>query len=86
MKELGYDATFYIWSGVFAPARTPKPVIEKLRATLRQTVNDPEFKEAMTKVETPISYLDAPEFQQFVERDAKRLAGAVERIGKVAEK
>src|SRR5882762_7678006 len=23
MKELGYDATFYIWSGLFAPAATP---------------------------------------------------------------
>ena len=26
MKELGYDATFYIWSGLFAPAATPQPV------------------------------------------------------------
>ncbi len=86
MKELGYDATFYIWSGVFAPARTPKPIMDKLRAAARQTVNDPEFKDAMAKVETPIAYLDAPEFQAFVEHDAKRLAAAVQRIGKVAEK
>ena len=27
MKELGYDATFYIWSGLFAPAATPQPVM-----------------------------------------------------------
>ncbi len=86
MKELGYDATFYIWSGVFVPARTPKPIIDKLRAAAKQTVNDPEFRESMVKVETLIAYLDAPEFQQFVERDAKRLAIAVERIGKVEEK
>src|SRR5207253_1966544 len=26
-KELGYDAEFYIWSGVFAPAATPSSVL-----------------------------------------------------------
>ena len=31
MKELGYDATFYIWSGLFAPAATPQPVMTVLR-------------------------------------------------------
>lgn len=86
MKELGHDATFYIRSGVFAPARAPKPIIEKLRAAARQAVNDPQFKNTMAKVGTPIAYFDAPEFQQLVERDAKRLATAVQRIGKVAEK
>ena len=85
MKELGYDATFFIWSGLFAPAATPAPIVDKLRQTARQTVDDPEFKEAMIKIETPIAYLDAPEFKTFLERDAKRLAAAVERIGKVPE-
>jgi tripartite-type tricarboxylate transporter receptor subunit TctC len=85
MKELGYDATFYIWSGLFAPAATPAPILEALRASVKKMVEDPEFKEAMAKVETPIAYLDAPEFKTFVDRDAARLATAVERIGKVKE-
>ena len=33
MKELGYDATFYIWSGLFAPAATPQPILSVLRDT-----------------------------------------------------
>ena len=86
MKELGYNAEFYIWSGLFAPVGVPAPVMQKLRDTVRQTVNDPEFKDAMAKIDTPIAYLDAPEFQKFVERDAKRLESAVIRIGKVEEK
>ncbi|MGZ5153066.1 MAG: tripartite tricarboxylate transporter substrate binding protein, partial [Burkholderiales bacterium] len=72
MKELGYDATFYIWSGLFAPSGTPAPIMQKLRSTVRSTVNDPEFKDAMSKIDTPIAYLDAPEFQPFLARDAKR--------------
>ncbi|MGQ0509648.1 MAG: tripartite tricarboxylate transporter substrate binding protein [Betaproteobacteria bacterium] len=86
-KELGYkDVEFYIWSGVFAPAATPAPVIARLRAAVRAAVNDPQFRGAMEKVSTPISYLDAPEFAQFLARDAARLKVAVEKIGKVGTK
>jgi tripartite-type tricarboxylate transporter receptor subunit TctC len=84
-KELGYDAEFYIWSGVFAPAATPAPVLAKLRAAVREAANAAEFKAAMDKVSTPISYLDAPEFQKYWDRDAARLKTAVERIGRVEE-
>jgi len=82
-KELGYDAEFYIWSGVFAPAGTPAPVLGRLREAVRTAANSAEFRNAMQKVSTPVSYLDAPEFQKYWERDAKRLAAAVEKIGKV---
>jgi len=85
-KELGYDAEFYIWAGVFAPAATPQPILTRLREAVRAAVNDPDFKAAMDKVATPISYLDAPEFQRFWDNDAKRLAVALEKIGKVEEK
>lgn len=86
-KELGYgDVEFYIWSGVFAPAATPAPVIAKLRTAVRAAVNDPQFRGAMEKVSTPISYLDAPEFAQFLAKDAARLKVAVEKIGKVGAK
>ena len=86
MKELGYDATFYIWSGLFAPAATPSPILMTLRDAVRRTAEDPEFKEAMAKVATPIAYLDAPAFKTFLDKDAARLKVAVQRIGKVPEK
>lgn len=86
LKELGYDAEFYIWSGVFAPAGTPAPVVATLRNAVRQAVEDPEFKAIMAKIETPIYYLDAPEFQRFWDKDAAMLAAAVKRVGKVESK
>jgi tripartite-type tricarboxylate transporter receptor subunit TctC len=86
-KELGYaDVEFYIWSGVFAPAATPAPVLAKLREAVRAAVEDPQFKGAMEKVATPISYLDAPQFSGFLAKDAARLRTAVEKIGRVDEK
>ncbi|HWA37135.1 MAG TPA: tripartite tricarboxylate transporter substrate binding protein, partial [Burkholderiales bacterium] len=85
-KEKGYDAEFYIWSGVFVPASTPAPIVTRLRAAVRDAANSPEFKGAMEKVSTPVNYLDAPEFQKYWERDAKRLEVALQKIGKVDEK
>ncbi len=84
-KELGYDAEFYIWSGVFVPAATPAPVQQRLRQAVREAASSPEFRGAMDKVATPVSYLDAPEFRKYWERDARRLAAALEKIGKVEE-
>lgn len=84
LMELGYkDVEFYIWSGLFAPAATPPGVIKILREAVREAVKSPEFKSAMEKMDTPISYLDADEFKVFWEKDAQRLARAVRNIGKV---
>jgi tripartite-type tricarboxylate transporter receptor subunit TctC len=84
-KELGYDVEFYIWSGVFAPAATPGPVVTRLREAVKTAATSHDFTNAMEKVSTPVSYLDAPEFAKYWERDARRLAVAVEKIGKVEE-
>ena len=86
-KELGYqDVEFYIWSAVVAPAAIPANVQHRLRAAVRAAVADPLFSGAMAKVQTPISYLDAPEFKDFWVADAARLRAAVQKIGKAAAK
>jgi tripartite-type tricarboxylate transporter receptor subunit TctC len=86
LKELGYDVEFYVWSGVFAPKGVPEPTVAILRDAVRKAVSIPEFKTAMAKVQTPIAYLDAPEFQQFLDKDTRMLSTAVKRIGRVEEK
>jgi tripartite-type tricarboxylate transporter receptor subunit TctC len=83
LTESGYDAVFFQWAALFAPAGTPAPVIARLRDAARAAAADPRFVAAMATVETPIQYLDAPEFQRFWEADAKQLAEAVRRVGKV---
>ena len=40
---------FETWFMVFAPARTPQPVIDKLNASLRQALSTPAIKERMTR-------------------------------------
>jgi tripartite-type tricarboxylate transporter receptor subunit TctC len=83
LKELGYDAQFSQWTGLFVPAGTPPEVIAKLREAAKAAIDDATFKGALAKVETPIQYLDAPQFQQFWDTDSRKLAEVVKRIGKV---
>jgi tripartite-type tricarboxylate transporter receptor subunit TctC len=86
LKELGYDLEYYAWAGLFAPRAVPGPVVKALREATRQAVQDPEFRSAMEKVQTPIAYQDADEFKAFWDRDAARLAEVVKKIGRVEDK
>jgi tripartite-type tricarboxylate transporter receptor subunit TctC len=86
-KELGYPgAEFYIWAGLFAPRGIPEPVLARLREAMRAVVGDPDFKAAMEKLETPVTFKQGAEFRQFFEADARRLADGVRRVGKVEAK
>ena len=84
--EMGYNIEYYVWVGLFAPTGTPEPAMKVLRSAARKAVDDADFKAVMAKLNTPINYLDAPEFQQFWDRDAKQLAGVVKGIGRVEAK
>jgi tripartite-type tricarboxylate transporter receptor subunit TctC len=83
LVESGYDAVFYQWTALFAPVGTPEPVLARLREAARVAAADPKFVAAMATVETPVQYLDAPEFQRFWDTDAKKLAAAVQHVGKL---
>ena len=86
-KELGYkDVEYYIWAGMFVPHGTPEAVSKVLRDGARRAVQDPEFKNAMTKVDSLVAYKDAPEFQKYWDADAKRLAALVKIVGKAEDK
>jgi tripartite-type tricarboxylate transporter receptor subunit TctC len=82
-KEQGMDIVYYIWAGMFVPVATPEPVVKVLRDAVRQAVNDADFKSQMAKVNSPVNYLDAPDFAKYVDADAKRLAAVVKVVGKV---
>jgi tripartite-type tricarboxylate transporter receptor subunit TctC len=40
-KEAGVDYEMSIWAGIFAPKRTPRPIVDKLAAALDKSLDDP---------------------------------------------
>jgi tripartite-type tricarboxylate transporter receptor subunit TctC len=86
LKELGYDVDYYLWIGMFAPKGTPPTVVNTLREALKQAVEDAQFKSAMEKIQTPITYKDGDAFRAWWDADAGRLAEVIKRIGRIETK
>jgi tripartite-type tricarboxylate transporter receptor subunit TctC len=83
LSEAGFDAVFFQWSALFAPAGAPDAIVNRLREATRIAAADPRFVNTLATVETPVAYLDAPELRRFWDADARKLAEAVQRVGKV---
>jgi tripartite-type tricarboxylate transporter receptor subunit TctC len=83
LKELGVPISYAQWSGLFVPANTPPNVVEKLRQAARFAATDARANQAMTAAGTSFMFQDMPEFERYVQTDAKDMAGLVQRIGKV---
>jgi tripartite-type tricarboxylate transporter receptor subunit TctC len=83
LRELGVATEYAQWSGLFAPAGTPEPVLAALRKASREVQDDAAFKLAFVTLQTPLAYLDAPAFRTYWDADAKKMADVVQRIGKL---
>jgi tripartite-type tricarboxylate transporter receptor subunit TctC len=83
LKDSGYDAEFAHWSGLFIPSATPEPVAQRLRAAARAAANDQKVRDAILAAGSPVLFQDTPDFEKYVQADARRMAEVVRRIGKV---
>lgn len=83
LNESGIAAEYAQWSGLFIPAAVPEPVAQRLRAAARAAAQDPKVREVIQNAGSPVLYQDAPEFEKYVQADARRMTDVVKRIGKV---
>ncbi|MDP1654696.1 MAG: tripartite tricarboxylate transporter substrate binding protein [Hydrogenophaga sp.] len=82
-KELGVPISYSQWAGLFVPAGTPEAVVAKLRQAAKAASEDARAKQALAAAGTSFQYQDAPEFERFVQADARSMAALVQRIGRV---
>ena len=50
---------------------------------MRQGVKEPEVVTASQKLQTPVAYQDAGEFNAWWKKDAEKLAAVIRKIGKL---
>ncbi len=82
--EKGFpEAEYYIWSGVFAPAGTPAPVLAAVREAMAKVARDPEVLKAFAASSNTLDHRDGEAFEAFFRADAARLQRAVQKIGRV---
>ena len=52
MKEIGLDFEVPFWTAIYAPIRTPKPVVDKLAAAIHQAMHDAEVTKKLAAIGT----------------------------------
>jgi tripartite-type tricarboxylate transporter receptor subunit TctC len=82
-QEQGIDVEAYLWVGLFTTAGLPDATLNQLRDLVRKAAQDPTFVEALKNVQVIPDYRDVNEFKTFFEADYKRMAKAVQKIGKI---
>jgi hypothetical protein len=69
-RELGFrDLVVDGWSGIAAPARTPRPVLERLAAVVRETLEAPEVVRRYAETATAPGRLFLEDAQRFVREE-----------------
>jgi tripartite-type tricarboxylate transporter receptor subunit TctC len=82
LQEAGYpDVIYILWTGVFAPKKTPETVTAILRNCIRSMMQDQAVVDRFMQAGSQVAYLDGPEFARFLEADTDRLIKVVRKIG-----
>jgi tripartite-type tricarboxylate transporter receptor subunit TctC len=83
LKESGIDVEYFLWQGLFAPAKTPEPILKVLREAVEKAATSPEFKALLERAGSEVAYQDAPTFAKWWQNQNQVLGDAVRAIGKV---
>lgn len=81
MREQGHDLVYTIWSGLFAPAGTPEPVLARLEAACERTIRHPEVVAGMNRVAQPILYRNRADFAAFARSESEKFRTLIEAAG-----
>ncbi|MDB6000567.1 MAG: hypothetical protein JWP52_2266 [Rhizobacter sp.] len=68
------------WHGVFAPAHTPKPIIDKLSTALQAIMKEPDVIETLNKSDIVAVGNTPAEFSAFINEETDRWAAVVKKL------
>jgi len=75
----GYDAG--TWTGVIAPARLPRPIVDKLNAAINKALQSPNFKARFAQIGDEPAGGTPEDFAKTIAADSAKWKDVVERSG-----
>jgi tripartite-type tricarboxylate transporter receptor subunit TctC len=75
----GFEATS--WHGVFAPAGTPKPIVEKMAAEMKRILELPDVKAKLGEIGAVASPMAPEDFVKFIDGERTKWADVVKASG-----
>ncbi len=85
-RAIGADYDIATWHGVFAPAKTPRNVIDFLNDQFKARMDSAEMRQAcMDMGFSPYPHMPPDQFAAFVKGDAARWLGYIKEAGKICQ-
>jgi tripartite-type tricarboxylate transporter receptor subunit TctC len=81
LKEQGFDLSFGLWTGIFAPAGTPEAALARIEAACERTMAAPVIVEGMGRVGHAIDYRGRAAFTDFVRKEVAFYARLLNEAG-----
>lgn len=81
-NEAGFPNSEYnFWFGVFAPAQTPRAIVERLHNEVAKALQYPEIKEKLAKLGAEPMPMTPAQFDDYVRKELGRNAELVKAAG-----
>ena len=78
MAEAGFPGVdVHLWSGIFAAAATPAPIVAKLQKVFGEAIADPGVAEKLKALAVDPGGATPDEFKKIIENDTAKFAGVV---------
>ena len=75
----GFDATS--WHGLFAPARTPRPIVDTLAAEVKRIFESPELQKSLLEVGAVPSPMTPEQFSELIASERRKWQEVVQAAG-----
>jgi tripartite-type tricarboxylate transporter receptor subunit TctC len=75
----GYE--YYVWFGLWAPKKTPQPIVERLHAEVEKALADPKVSERIAASAGVPSKMPLADIEPFVKSEIAKWAEVVKRAG-----
>jgi tripartite-type tricarboxylate transporter receptor subunit TctC len=69
------------WTGLFAPAGTPRPIVDRLNAETQKLTSDKDYVALVQKMGTDVATSTPEEFGAFVRDDVARWTQVIDHAG-----
>jgi len=69
------------WHAVFAPAKTPKPIVEKLESALATVAQNPDYRKLLEPTGTDVYYASSKDLTTFLESEIDRFGTILQTAG-----
>jgi tripartite-type tricarboxylate transporter receptor subunit TctC len=86
LRQAGFtDAEYPMWFGMFAPAKTPRPIVERLHRETVKALQEPKVRERLAGLGVDSLDMTPVEFDALVQKDIDVNAALVKAVGLKAQ-